>query len=159
MQYEADKSDREKTREYAKKKWLEYHPEDEDKIKNMLTRGREHTDPKKQPNKNEMIFCAVSGIISSLVVIGLWIALFSNIDIGVFVLPFFIASTYFFSTMYIRKGNGFDKICLFFVVFYVANLITSIVGWFSSSTNVSGTAIFTIILSAYMYWFMTRNLQ
>lgn len=157
MQDKGNKSDLEKTKEYAKNEWLKYHPEDKEKLDNIY-KPQKQQPPLKQGD-DEKIFPAVIGVISFLVLAGLWIALFSGVDMdfGFIVLPVFTALSYTFATMYFKESESFDKICLFFVICIALNVIASIVGWFSSETNISGTAIFNIILSALMFGFMTKN--
>lgn len=156
MQDERNKSDLEKTKEYAKNEWLKYHPEDKEKLDNIYKPQKQQSH--KQEN-DEKIFPAVMGVVCFLVLAGLWIALFSgaNMDFGFIVLPIFTALSYASAAMYFKKSESFDKVCLIFVICIALNVITSIIGWFSSETNISGTAIFNIILSAIMFWFMTKS--
>lgn len=157
MQDKGNKSDLEKTKEYAKNEWLKYHPEDKEKLDNIY-KPQKQQPPLKQGD-DEKIFPAVIGMISFLVLAGLWTALFCGVkmDFGFIVLPLFTALSYVFAMMYFKESESFDKVCLFFVICIALNVITSIIGWFSSETNISGTAIFNIILSALMYGFMTKN--
>lgn len=143
--------------ERAKKEWLKHHPEDKEKLDNIY-KPQKQQPPLKQGD-DEKIFPAVIGVISFLVLAGLWTALFCGVkmDFGFIVLPLFTALSYVFATMYFKESESFDKVCLFFVICIALNVITSIIGWFSSETNISGTAIFNIILSALMYGFMTKN--
>lgn len=146
-----------KTSEYAKQEWLKYHPEDKEKFDNAY-KPQKQEKPHNQENDGK-VFSGVMGVISFLALAGLWIALFSGVDMdfGFIVLPVFTASSYTFATMYFKESESFDKICLFFVICIALNVIASIVGWFSSEANISGTAIFNIILSALMFGFMTKN--
>ncbi len=157
MQYEGNKSDLEKTKEYAKNEWLKYHPEDKEKLDNTYKPQMKQSQFKQRDD--EKIIPAVIGVISFLVLAGLWTALFcgAKMDFGFIVLPIFTALSYAFATMYFKKSESFDKVCLVFVICIALNVITSIIGWFSSETNISGTAIFNIILSAIIFWFMTKN--
>jgi hypothetical protein len=157
MADEGNKSNLEKTREYAKSEWLKYHPEDKDKDFSNISSDYALPHNKGQKRSSESIFNAAAGVVSALVVAGLWIAVFCKEDIGVFVLPLFTALMFVFSWLYMSGSKEFDKICLFFVIFYVVNLITSIVAWFSSDSNVSFIAISNTILSGLMFRFMTKN--
>ncbi len=143
--------------ERAKKEWLKHHPEDKEKLDNIY-KPQKQQPPLKQRDGGK-IFTAVFGVISFLFLAGMWTALFCGVkmDFGFIVLPLFTALSYVFATMYFKESESFDKVCLFFVICIALNVITSIIGWFSSETNISGTAIFNIILSALMYGFMTKN--
>lgn len=155
MPNEANKSNLEKTREHEKKEWLKFHSDDKSK---GLDFSSEHGKLKRcKKLHGESLFYAIMGLISFLALVVLWIALFYKVDIGIIALPATTASLYFFSYMYFKQSESFDKVCLFFVVCIAISVITSLISWFSSNTNISGTAIFNIILSAFLFWFMTKN--
>lgn len=80
MEKDTEKSELEKTREYAKNEWRKFHPEEEKKNANC---------EKQNANEARTDILMFFIVLIALVILGVWIAEFANADIPVFILVFF----------------------------------------------------------------------
>ena len=144
-------SENTEVREYARNEWLKYHSEDKDKNVDGLSRSYEPQRKKDDKSSGGNVSSAVAGIICALVVTGLWIALFCKVDIFVLILPVVSAMMYIAAGNYIKKCEEFDGICYFFLIFFVVNLITSIVAFCIDASGEMGIATaLNLILPAFL---------
>lgn len=127
----------------------------------IFSRNYNLPEPKRQKD-DEKTFCAVAGVVSALVVVGLWIAVFCKVELDLFILfflPFCTASVYFFHAIYTSKckRKKDDKFSVFVFAFYVVNIIATIIGGFSDDKGVSAVAIVDLILTTVLFRFFTKN--
>ena len=125
----------------------------------IFSRNYNLQEPPRKPEDNEKNLWAFVGVLLSIIVTCLWVALFCGVEIemGFILIPAITALSYSSFAFYFKLSKKIGIIHYVFAVVYLLNIIVSLVGWFSIDTNISATAIISIILAPVFYRFIMKN--
>lgn len=107
------------TRDYARKEWLKYHPED---------RTAKNGSYQRKTSDDGSGFVGILGIMLALAIIVVWVLMFTKTIASAAALPILTFAMMGAYDIYWTKNKEFDGLCTFFLVFLIINLITSFVG-------------------------------